>query len=160
MSIGSAGDPSEGVFMQFATDTKSRHWKTTAFVTVITFLAGTIGWLLIKPPAKVVEGESFILGTETCVYGFPLVVMGLTRQVMTAAPAAGGFRAPIDQFQKLRGRACLQAKSPGKDKESNWLPIPRSGLVNVTLRVYDPKDEAKSAGTRFRRCGKSIESKN
>jgi hypothetical protein len=38
----------------------------------------------------------------------------------------------------------LQAKSPGKDKESNWLPIPQSGLVNVTLRVYDPKDEAKS----------------
>jgi hypothetical protein len=38
----------------------------------------------------------------------------------------------------------LQAKSPGKDKESNWLPIPQSGLVNVTLWVYDPKDEAKS----------------
>jgi hypothetical protein len=38
----------------------------------------------------------------------------------------------------------LQAKSPGADKESNWLPIPRSGLVNVTIRVYDPKDEAKS----------------
>jgi len=23
------------------------------------------------------------------------------------------------------------------------LPIPQSGLVNVTIRVYDPKDEAK-----------------
>jgi hypothetical protein len=39
---------------------------------------------------------------------------------------------------------CLQARSPGADKESNWLPIPQSGLVNVTIRVYDPKDEAKS----------------
>ena len=38
----------------------------------------------------------------------------------------------------------LQAKSPGKDKESNWLPIPQSWLVNVTIRVYDPRDEAKS----------------
>jgi hypothetical protein len=41
--------------------------------------------------------------------------------------------------------AYLQAESPGPDKESNWLPIPRSGLVNVTIRIYDPKDEAKSA---------------
>jgi Protein of unknown function (DUF1214) len=40
----------------------------------------------------------------------------------------------------------LQSKSPGTDKESNWLPIPQSGLVNVTIRVYDPKDEAKSKG--------------
>jgi hypothetical protein len=32
----------------------------------------------------------------------------------------------------------LQSKSPGADKESNWLPIPQSGLVN------DAKDEAKS----------------
>ncbi len=38
----------------------------------------------------------------------------------------------------------LQAKSPGADKESNWLPIPQSGLVTVTIRVYDPKDEAKT----------------
>jgi hypothetical protein len=38
----------------------------------------------------------------------------------------------------------LQSKSPGADKESNWLPIPQSGLVNVAIRVYDPRDEAKS----------------
>jgi len=33
-------------------------------------------------------------------------------------------------------------RSPSK--ELNWLPIPQSGLVNVTLRVYDPNEEAKS----------------
>src|SRR5258708_2789659 len=38
----------------------------------------------------------------------------------------------------------LQAKSPGPDKESNCCRFHRAGWLNVTLRVYDPKDEAKS----------------
>ena len=33
----------------------------------------------------------------------------------------------------------LQKDSPGADKESNWLPIPPSGSVNITVRVYQPK---------------------
>jgi len=36
----------------------------------------------------------------------------------------------------------LQAASPGRDKESNWLPTPRNGLFNLTIRIYDPKKEA------------------
>jgi hypothetical protein len=40
----------------------------------------------------------------------------------------------------------LQAKSPGADKESNWLPIPASGLVNVTIRIYNPKKQATEPG--------------
>ena len=36
----------------------------------------------------------------------------------------------------------LQATSPGRDKESNWLPTPRSGMFNLTIRIYDPKKEA------------------
>jgi len=35
----------------------------------------------------------------------------------------------------------VQAKSPGPDKESNWLPTPPSGLFNLTTRVYQPKKE-------------------
>ena len=31
----------------------------------------------------------------------------------------------------------LQKDSPGKDKESNWLPAPE-GYFNVTLRLYTP----------------------
>jgi len=33
----------------------------------------------------------------------------------------------------------LQKDSPGKDRESNWLPIPPSGSYNVTVRIYQPK---------------------
>lgn len=33
----------------------------------------------------------------------------------------------------------LQAESPGADKESNWLPAPKSGAIAPTLRVYSPR---------------------
>jgi len=35
----------------------------------------------------------------------------------------------------------IQAQSPGADKESNWLPCPPSGPFNLTIRVYQPKQE-------------------
>lgn len=35
----------------------------------------------------------------------------------------------------------IQAESPGPDKESNWLPSPKSGLIGPTLRIYAPKAE-------------------
>jgi hypothetical protein len=36
----------------------------------------------------------------------------------------------------------FQADSPGKDKEANWLPAPKQGTWNLTLRLYAPKREA------------------
>jgi hypothetical protein len=35
----------------------------------------------------------------------------------------------------------LQADSPGKDKESNWLPAP-PGTFNITIRNYWPREDA------------------
>ena len=39
----------------------------------------------------------------------------------------------------------LQADSPGKDKEANWLPTP-PGKFNITIRNYWPRPKA-YAGT-------------
>jgi len=32
----------------------------------------------------------------------------------------------------------IQSVSPGKDKESNWLPSPEDGSINLTMRLYAP----------------------
>lgn len=36
----------------------------------------------------------------------------------------------------------IQRESPGKDKESNWLPAPKSGPFTMNLRLYWPKARA------------------
>jgi hypothetical protein len=36
----------------------------------------------------------------------------------------------------------FQANSPGADKEANWLPAPKSGPFNMTVRIFWPKDAA------------------
>jgi len=36
----------------------------------------------------------------------------------------------------------LQNDSPGKDRESNWLPSPAAGPLGVTMRLYAPKPAA------------------
>ena len=33
----------------------------------------------------------------------------------------------------------IQSESPGKDKESNWLPAPKDGAFKLALRLYVPK---------------------
>lgn len=52
---------------------------------------------------KVKEEEAYIYGMESYVYGYPIVVMDVTREVMTAAPVPNseGTAAPINQLAKM-----------------------------------------------------------
>ncbi|MDA9468272.1 DUF1254 domain-containing protein [Bradyrhizobium sp. CCBAU 53415] len=43
----------------------------------------------------------------------------------------------------------VQAKSPGRDKEANWLPLPPSGMFNLTIRIYNPTREALDPACKF-----------
>jgi len=36
----------------------------------------------------------------------------------------------------------VQSESPGKDKESNWLPSPRDASFSLYIRAYWPESEA------------------
>ena len=52
---------------------------------------------------KVKEEEAYIYGMESWVYGYPMVMMEVTREVLTAAPAPNseGTAAPINQLAKM-----------------------------------------------------------
>ena len=34
----------------------------------------------------------------------------------------------------------IQSESPGKDREANWLPAPKTGPFKVALRLYIPQE--------------------
>ena len=48
------------------------------------------------------EGRAYLQGPSGYVYGLPLVMMDVTREVMTAASRSGEYSAPINQFHRLR----------------------------------------------------------
>ena len=54
----------------------------------------TAGWVR--------EQIAYVRGMQGYAYGFPLVMMDLTRKVMTAAARSGEYSAPINQFHRLR----------------------------------------------------------
>ncbi len=58
---------------------------------VIISVGGLWGWT---------EGRPWYYGIKAYIYGFPLIVMDMTRQVSTATPVVddGEFRAPVNQF--------------------------------------------------------------
>jgi hypothetical protein len=58
---------------------------------------------VIVAPTLFRRGEEYIYGMESYVFGYPMVIMDVTRDVLTAAPAPNedGTAAPINQFAKM-----------------------------------------------------------
>jgi hypothetical protein len=71
------------------------------------------------------EEVAYLLGMESYVYGYPLVMMDVTREVLTAAPApnAEGTAAPINQFAKMPHYVDpnQDAGRHPQDEEREWL---------------------------------------
>lgn len=51
---------------------------------------------------KIEAKEAYILGMESYVYGFPLVIMDVTKGVMTAASTPGEYTSPLNQFARMQ----------------------------------------------------------
>jgi hypothetical protein len=51
---------------------------------------------------KVKEEAAYVYGELEYVYGFPLVMMDVTKDVITATPKSAEYKAPINQFGRIR----------------------------------------------------------
>lgn len=79
------------------------------------------------------------------VRGFWSLTMYDDRQLFTANPIdryAIGDRDKLTFNTDGSLELYIQSESPGKDKEANWLPAPKSGTFTMNLRLYWPKAEA------------------
>lgn len=52
--------------------------------------------------SKVEEAKTYFYAMDSYVYGYPLVMMGVTKDVLTATSKSGQFSAPINQFGRMR----------------------------------------------------------
>jgi hypothetical protein len=62
---------------------------------------------------------------QAYIYGFPLVVMDLTRESMTAAPVPGEFNAPVNRF-------AVMSRFP----DASFREIPRTGLDSLFATAW------------------------
>ena len=76
-----------------------------------------------------------------------------------AAENAVLCRSPGPRWAEVQSRwldIYLQHDSPGKDKESNWLPAD-AGAFNVMMRMYWPKESVLNGTGRLRPSGKQAD---
>jgi hypothetical protein len=109
------------------------------------------------------EEAGYLLGEEEYVYGFPLVMMDVTRQVVTATAKSGEYSAPINQFGRIRTYVNPDFRNVVRisvnsiwshtfldlDQEPMIVTIPDSGsryLVMQALNMWT--DDFASVGTR------------
>jgi hypothetical protein len=78
--------------------------------------------------------EATAIAANAYVYGFPLVLMGVTREVMTAAPSPAGHKAPINQFLHIRSfpdPTFTDVVSPNADTlySAAWLDLSKEPVI-------------------------------
>ena len=109
---------------------------------VIAFVVG-VGLLALASCGLIEEKKAYIYGLQSYVYGYPLVMMDVTRKVLTAAPApnATGTAAPINQLARMPTYVSPDFKNVVRiSLNSLWT----TGFVDlkepVVLTVPDNKD--------------------
>ncbi len=93
----------------------------------------TVGVLLIAAilgRGYLREGRAWYYGLQAYLYGFPLVVMDLTKDQGTAAATAGEITAPINQF-------AVMTKYP----DASFRAVPRTGLDTLFATAWADLDK-------------------
>lgn len=72
---------------------RTKRWTWVLVIAAIVVAAGSYLW--------VAELRPWVYGMEAYIYGFPIIMMDLTKDVSTAVPTAGEFTAPLNQFSVM-----------------------------------------------------------
>jgi hypothetical protein len=104
----------------------------------LAFVIYVIGCGVVK------EGEAYLYGMESYVFGYPLVMMDVTREVLTAAaaPNAEGTAAPINHLAKMPHYVSPDFKNVVRISlnslwTTGWVDLEKDAIV---LSVPDTKD--------------------
>jgi hypothetical protein len=142
---------------RFGTD-----YRTRAFVACSGLLGGLKEDIIY--PSTHVDGDGWALdGAHKYVMHWDKADLVLSQNnVWSLSQYRENFyvRNPIERYQIGSGMPLkhnpdgsldiyIQANSPGPDRESNWLPLPPSGMVNLTIRIYNPKPETLNPAYKF-----------
>lgn len=87
----------------------AKRWVVVCICAALIALA--VGWWAWN------SGRPWLYGEEAYIYGFPLVMMDVTKDVSTAAPSAGEMTAPLNQF-------AVMTKYP----DASFRAVARTGL--------------------------------
>lgn len=110
------------------------------FLIVLLIMVGTgaIGCAPDKPQAQVLSPqEAQQIAHDATVFGFPLVIMDLTRQVFTAVPAPNAYGSPANQFGNKKvfpDATFVNVVNPNADTlySSAWIDT-REGPIILSL---------------------------
>ena len=73
---------------------RKKRWLRSLLVVLALLILGGGYWYLT-------EGWAWLYGTEAYIYGFPLIMMDLTKDAGTAVSTPGEITAPINQFSVM-----------------------------------------------------------
>jgi hypothetical protein len=95
---------------------------------------GTIASADEPPRQKLNEQAALQIGIEAYLYGYPIVLMDVTRQVATAVPKADEKRAPVNQFHHSKAfpdHSFTAVVSPNADTlySTAWLDLLREPII-------------------------------
>jgi len=84
------------------------------------------------PNTKPSKDEALAIAEEAYIFGYPLVLMDVTRNVMTAVTKAGGRQAPMNQFihmETFPDASVIDAVSPNALYSTAWLDLSLEPIV-------------------------------
>jgi hypothetical protein len=114
------------------------HWEK--IIPIANPNSQTIGDFMTTPSLS--EEQAFQLGTEAYIYGYPLLLIDITKSLSTAVAAPQGAKAPINQFAHLRAfpdASFTDVVSPNADTLYSvaWLDLAQEPIV---LSAPDTQD--------------------